>query len=122
MQDIQPSRAELAFAGILGAVGVAAAAASAHGGDARLWNAIAMVALTHAAAFIGLSVLASRGIRALRLTALVIAIGATIFICDLAVRAYSGDRLFAMAAPTGGVLMIAGWIGVALGALFRKKA
>ncbi len=121
MQDIQPTRAELAFAGILGAVGVAAAAASAHGGDARLWNAIAMVALTHAAAFIGLSVVASRGIRALRLTALVIAIGATIFICDLALRAYSGDRLFAMAAPTGGVLMIAGWIGVALGALFRMK-
>lgn len=121
MQDIQPSRAELAFAGVLGAVGVAAAAASAHGGDARLWNAIAMVALTHAAAFIGLSVLASRGIRALRLTALVIAIGATIFICDLAVRAYTGDRLFAMAAPTGGVLMITGWIGVALGALFRRK-
>ncbi len=116
-----PSRPELFFAGLIGAAGVAAAAASAHGGDARLWNAIALVALTHAAAFVGFSLMAARGGRLSRIAGLLIGAGATVFVLDLALRAHSGIRLFPMAAPTGGVMMIAGWLGVALAAFASPR-
>ncbi|MBK8456915.1 MAG: DUF423 domain-containing protein [Phyllobacteriaceae bacterium] len=114
-----PNRPELVFAGLAGAVGVAAAAASAHGADERMWSAVALVALSHAAAFIGLS-LAGRERQWMRYATLAIAIGVALFVGDLTLRALIGERLFPMAAPTGGVVMIAGWLGVAVAALFQR--
>ncbi|MBP0575181.1 hypothetical protein J8J27_31160, partial [Mycobacterium tuberculosis] len=43
--------------------------------------------------------------------------GALLFGADLAARVFLGDRLFPQAAPTGGSLLILGWVMVALGTL-----
>jgi uncharacterized membrane protein YgdD (TMEM256/DUF423 family) len=49
-------------------------------------------------------------------------IGAALFSGDLALRAFAGHRLFAMAAPSGGFILIAAWLALAaaaVGALLR---
>jgi uncharacterized membrane protein YgdD (TMEM256/DUF423 family) len=107
-----------AFAGLMGAGGVVAAAASAHmAGGARLGN-VALILLVHAVAVLVLSGRAREGGPAARLwlvSALVIAVGATLFSTDIALLTLRGARLFPMAAPTGGVTMILGWL-IACGA------
>ncbi len=61
-------------------------------------------------------------IRPLLLVALVAwVLGGVLFSGDIAMRAFLGHRLFAMAAPSGGVILIIGWLALAaagLGALF----
>jgi uncharacterized membrane protein YgdD (TMEM256/DUF423 family) len=49
-------------------------------------------------------------------------LGTLIFAGDLVIRHFGGNSLFPLAAPTGGLGMIAGWAVVALGAFFRKGA
>lgn len=119
MHRIAPNRAELVFAGIIGAAGVAAAAASAHGANDRMWGAAALVAMPHAAAFVGLS-LAGRDRQWARIATLTIGIGATLFTADMMVRGLGATGLFPMAAPTGGIAMIAGWLGVSIAALLKR--
>ncbi len=113
-----------AFAGLMGAGGVAAAAASAHiAGGARLGN-VALILLVHAVAILVLSGRAREAGSAARLwlaSALVIALGATLFSADIAVLTLRGARLFPMAAPTGGVTMILGWL-IASGAGLTRIA
>jgi uncharacterized membrane protein YgdD (TMEM256/DUF423 family) len=102
-----------AFAGLLGAAGVAAAAASAHmGGGARL-SSVALILLVHAAAVLVLATRASAAGKFARLwlvSALVLALGAALFSADVALFTLRATRLFPMAAPTGGMTMIAGWL------------
>ena len=92
------------LAGLMGAAGVALAAASAHQPDAsRLASASSML-LFHASAVIGAALLTGHGIaqRPLGLTATFGFIaGAALFAGDLAMRQYAGHGLFTMAAPTG---------------------
>ena len=102
----------LALAGLMGAAGVALAARAAHGGEASLASA-AQFLVIHAAAVAGL---AGRG-RRIGAAALVLALGTCLFSADLALRALAGTRLFALAAPAGGLLMILGWLGLALAGL-----
>jgi len=48
--------------------------------------------------------------------------GAALFSGDIAMRAFAGHRLFPMAAPTGGVVLIASWLALGVAAvvtLFR---
>ncbi|WP_370322266.1 DUF423 domain-containing protein [Oricola sp.] len=108
-------------AGILGFAGVGAAAMSAHAGeDPRLASAVALVCLTHAPALLALGLLARCGL-VLRIAALLLFVGATLFSGDIALRMFDHGRLFAMAAPAGGMTMMAGWIAVAIGAFtFRR--
>jgi uncharacterized membrane protein YgdD (TMEM256/DUF423 family) len=40
-------------------------------------------------------------------------LGATLFSGDIALRALAGHRLFAMAAPSGGMILIAAWLALA---------
>lgn len=47
-------------------------------------------------------------------------IGGAVFAGDVAARAYLGSRLFPMAAPTGGVILIASWLVLALAALMAR--
>jgi uncharacterized membrane protein YgdD (TMEM256/DUF423 family) len=49
-------------------------------------------------------------------------LGLLLFCGDLLMRHYAGERLFAMAAPAGGTLMILGWLAVALHAVFARGA
>ncbi|HZS64129.1 MAG TPA: hypothetical protein VFA53_06495 [Xanthobacteraceae bacterium] len=39
------------------------------------------------------------------------------FSADVALRAFVGHRLFPMAAPAGGIILLAGWLIVAAAAL-----
>jgi uncharacterized membrane protein YgdD (TMEM256/DUF423 family) len=41
-------------------------------------------------------------------------IGASLFSSDIAMRAFAGQRLFPMAAPSGGVILIASWLALAV--------
>ena len=56
-------------------------------------------------------------------TARLLALGACLFAGDLASRTWMGAPLFPMAAPTGGLTMILGWLALSgaalLGALGR---
>jgi uncharacterized membrane protein YgdD (TMEM256/DUF423 family) len=106
-----------ALGGLLGAAGVGLAAAAAHiSGDALLKTAADFL-LFHAAALLAILALArGRVTRGLMVAGSLIGIGAVLFCGDLAIRALAGLRLVPMAAPTGGMLMIAGWLGVAVAA------
>ena len=45
------------------------------------------------------------------------AVGAALFAGDVSARAFIGHRLFPMAAPTGGTILIAAWLALAIAAL-----
>ena len=108
----------LIVAGLLGASGVAAAAASSHAG-ADLLGPYALIALTHAPALLALGLFAQA--RILSVAMLILALGAIVFSADLATRHFAGHGLFPMAAPIGGMLLIAGWLAVALAGLATPR-
>ena len=114
----------IGLAGLMGAAGVALAAASAHGGDAsRLASASAML-LFHATAILATVALLARGLLhgGIGLVgASGLAIGAALFAGDLSLRQYAGHSLFPYAAPTGGTVMILGWLVVTLAAVVARK-
>jgi uncharacterized membrane protein YgdD (TMEM256/DUF423 family) len=112
------SRMMLFCAGLLGAGGVAAAAASTHQGGPLL-QPLALIALTHAPPLLafGLSPARSAG---LRVGAIVVAAGAVVFAADLTVRHLWGPHLFPYSAPGGGTAMIAGWAIVAIAGLATR--
>ena len=94
----------LLLASLMGAGGIILAAAGAHA----------------AAAVVGGAALLLHGVvgRPLLIAALAgWVLGATLFSGDLALRAFAGHRLFAMAAPAGGIILIAAWLALA-GAAF----
>lgn len=116
-------RLAVILAGVMGALGVVLAAASAHQPDAaRLASASSML-LFHAAAVVALAGLIDRGIAHLQI-GLVAAFGfvvaAALFSGDLVLRQYAGHGLFPMAAPTGGTLLIVSWIALAVSAAWPK--
>ena len=107
----------IALAGLMGAAGVALAAASAHAGSEAKLDSAAYLLILHAAAVVAGAAAVDRGLawRPLGVAALAgFAVGSLLFAGDLSLRAFAGTRLLPMAAPTGGLLMIAGWL--ALGA------
>lgn len=108
----------LALAGLLGALGVAAAAAASHGGNTNLGIA-ANFLLFHAPALIGLSLVPRSRLVAIAGYALTVGLG--LFCGDLAMRSLAGNALFPMAAPIGGGSLILGWLLVAASALFIRR-
>ncbi|MET4764702.1 uncharacterized membrane protein YgdD (TMEM256/DUF423 family) [Bradyrhizobium ottawaense] len=114
----------IGLAGLMGAAGVALAAASAHGGDAsRLASASAML-LFHATAILTAVALLARGLLhggIGLIGAFGFVIGAVLFAGDLTLRQYAGHSLFPYAAPTGGTVMIASWLAVTLAAVVARK-
>jgi uncharacterized membrane protein YgdD (TMEM256/DUF423 family) len=81
----------------------------------------AAMALVHASALLALAALPLAGPLQKLLPGLGLAFGVIFFSGDLAMRATTGERLFPMAAPTGGVLLIAGWLLLALASLFSLR-
>ena len=109
----------LAIAGLLGAAGVATAAAASHGGDTNL-AIVANFLLFHAATLIGLSLAPAS--RFVKIAGYVLLLGLALFCGDLAMRSATGNALFPMAAPIGGGSLILGWLLVAAAALFTRRA
>ena len=119
----RPHRILIVLAAIMGADGVMLAAASAHQADAsRLASASSML-LFHATAVLGIVALAERAIIHGRIgiaAAFGFVIAAALFAADLTLRQYAGHGLFYMAAPTGGTLLIASWLAVAVAAAWPR--
>jgi uncharacterized membrane protein YgdD (TMEM256/DUF423 family) len=103
----------IVLACLMGACGVALAAAAAHGAPGAGLDSAAYLLLFHAIAVIGAAGLAGQGLlwRPLGLAAMVgFVLGGGLFAGDVSMRAYAGHRLFPMAAPTGGTLLILSWL------------
>ena len=113
-------RLALAAAGLLGAGGVAAAAGATHVGDTTILGALALVALTQAPAILALSLFASRS-PIVRLATGAIALGALLFSADLTLVHFIGHGI-TMAAPAGGLAMIAGWLLLVVAAVFVRRS
>ncbi len=115
-----------AWAGLLGACGVAAAAAAVHLPGAENLRSVALILVVHAGALLGLTARAAKNAAGARLwlaSALAIALGAALFSADVALLTLRGARLFPFAAPTGGSAMILGWLiacAAGLADLFRR--
>ncbi|MDV3250391.1 DUF423 domain-containing protein [Devosia sp. BK] len=112
-------RSFMVLAGLLGALGVASAAAASHGSDVRNVAAISTIALAHAPVLLFLA-LVGRG-RALVAAGVILSIGVILFTADLAMRQWLGAPLFPGAAPLGGGALIVGWIVMAISAAFRSS-
>jgi uncharacterized membrane protein YgdD (TMEM256/DUF423 family) len=113
----------LVLAGLMGAAGIVLAAASAHGTPGAGLDSAGYMLLFHAAAVLGGTALLHQGLtsRTVGLVALCgFVLGAALFSGDVASRAYLGSRLFPMAAPTGGMILIAAWLVLALAALMGR--
>ena len=115
----------IVLAAVMGADGVMLAAASAHQPDAtrRLASASSML-LFHATAILAAVALAERGIIHARIgiaAAFGFVIAAALFAGDLTLRQYAGHGLFPMAAPTGGTLLIASWLALAIAAAWPRR-
>lgn len=109
----------LGVAGLVGAIGVMAAATASHGEGSRNLAAIAAIGLAHGPALLALG-LAGRG-RLLGGAGALLAGGTMVFMADLGVREWLGHGLFPGAAPLGGMVMIAGWLAVALTGLIGRR-
>jgi uncharacterized membrane protein YgdD (TMEM256/DUF423 family) len=110
----------LILAPLLGACGIILAAAGAHATPGAGLDSAAYMLLFHATAVLGGAALAQQGFlwRPLALLALAAwIVGAALFAGDIALRAFAGHRLFAMAAPSGGTIMIIGWLALAAAAV-----
>lgn len=114
----------IVLAGVMGADGVILAAASAHQADAaRLASASSML-LFHATAVLGTVALAGRGIIHARIglaAAFGFVIATALFAGDLTLRQFAGHGLFPFAAPTGGTLLIASWLALAVAAAWPRR-
>jgi uncharacterized membrane protein YgdD (TMEM256/DUF423 family) len=113
-----PNRFYVFIAGLCGALGVIFSAIAAHGGSTNMDTAASFL-LVHALVLlvIGLTVLNS----IFRWSGALLFVGLMLFVGDLASRDFFDDRLFAMAAPAGGFLLIVGWIGIAVSALLPRR-
>jgi len=110
----------IALAAVMGAAGVVLLAAAAHAAPGAGLDSAGQMLLFHAAAVIAAAAALHAGLlfRPLALAAAIgLVLGAVLFSGDIALRAFAGHRLFPMAAPTGGFILIAGWLGLAVAAV-----
>ena len=112
------NRILVGLAGLFGACGIALSATAAHAGGENLQIA-ANFLLFSAPALLAAGLLAAHGV--MRWGAATLALGVVLFSGDLVARHYLGGRLFPMAAPAGGLLMIAGWLTIGLGAFVARR-
>jgi uncharacterized membrane protein YgdD (TMEM256/DUF423 family) len=116
----------IALSGLMGAGGIVLAAAGAHMAPGAGLDSAAYMLLFHAAAVLGGAALMQQGVLWRPLALVVLAawvLGAVLFSGDIALRAFSGHRLFPFAAPSGGFILIAAWLalaGAAIAALARS--
>lgn len=110
----------LLLAGLMGAAGVALAAAAAHAAPGAGLESAAYMLLFHAAAVVGGAALLDREVLARWPLLIALAgwvIGSALFSGDVSLRAFTGNRLFPMAAPSGGMILIAAWAMLSLAAI-----
>ena len=112
------------LAGVMGADGVILAAGAAHLADATQLVTASSMLLFHAAAVLALVALIERSIvhAGIGVTAAFgFVIAAMLFAGDITLRQYAGHRLFPLAAPTGGTLLIVSWLVLAAAAAWPQR-
>jgi uncharacterized membrane protein YgdD (TMEM256/DUF423 family) len=112
----------LVIAGLFGAAGIALAAAGAHAAPSAGLDSAANILLFHALAILGGTALLLQGMLSRRLALVALAawaLGTILFSGDVASRVFLGQRLFPMAAPTGGITLIVAWLVLAAAALAK---
>lgn len=110
----------IAVAGLMGAAGVVLAAAGAHSKPGMGLDSASQMLLFHAPAAMAACAAIAQGLlsRPLALAAVIgLILGTAMFSGDLVLRAYLGHRLFPMAAPAGGTVLIGAWLLLAIAAL-----
>lgn len=119
-----PERLLVLAAGLAGCLGVALSAAASHlTGGGQLQTA-AQFLLFHAPALLALAALMAAGVlhRVLgRLAGLALVLGLVLFCGDLSRRAFAGAALAPMAAPTGGFLLMGGWLLAGAAGILRPR-
>ena len=114
------SAALLFLAGLSGAAGVALSAYAAHAdGGANLTTAATFL-LIHAAAVAGICAGGTTR-RGLLQASTLLMIGAILFSGDISIRTLTGASPMRMAAPTGGVMLIVGWLWLAFAAFAGQR-
>jgi uncharacterized membrane protein YgdD (TMEM256/DUF423 family) len=110
------------IAGAFGAAGIVLAAAGAHAAPRVGLDSAANILLFHALAILGGTALLLQGMLSRQLALIALAawvLGTILFSADVALRAFVGHRLFPMAAPAGGTILILGWAALAAAALVK---
>ncbi len=100
--------------------GIGLAAAASHMDDQRLLGGAALMCLVHAPALLGLIAAGDR-LRFATLPGLLVILGVLLFAGDLVKRHFTGSGLFPMSAPSGGMIMMAGWLVIGVGALLSQR-
>ena len=108
----------LILGGLAGAAGVGLSAYAAHAGGDNARTA-ALILMVHAPALVALGALQAG--RLVTIATALLAIGLVLFAGDLAMREFLGTRLFPMAAPSGGMALIGGWLAVALAGIVSRR-
>lgn len=108
------------LAALMGASGVALAAAGTHIDGGELARTASLFLILHAAALI--AVCAHRAGAWPTVAGLALAAGVILFSADLSTRAFGGAKLFPYAAPIGGSLMILAWLALALAFGLARRA
>jgi len=104
-------RAGIMGAGLAGACGVTLLALSAHAGTGSLLRTSAEMLLFHAPALLAMGLLSQvRRVPFMPVAFLLMSAGLILFCGDLTRRGIDGSRLFPMAAPSGGVMIIVSWL------------
>lgn len=112
------------LAGLSGAAGVAAAAAGAHMSTDPALTTAAQFLMIGAAALAGAAALGAasgRNWSFADIGAVLIALGTGLFSGALASRVLLGETIFPMAAPSGGMILIAGWLVLGLAAFEHAR-
>lgn len=112
-------RLTLAAAGLIGLAGVALSAAAAHAADPRFLAQAGLLCLAHGPALLAL---AGFPLRLARLAATLMIVGVALFTGDMLMREFAGHALFPRAAPTGGTMIMAGWLAVFAGAWLPRRS
>ena len=123
MRELRIFRILIILAGVMGADGVILAAVATHQNDARLAPASSML-LFHAGAVLATAALTERGVihqTGGLLAAYGFVVAAALFAGDLTMRHFAGHSLFPFAAPTGGTLLIASWLVLAIAAAWPSR-
>jgi uncharacterized membrane protein YgdD (TMEM256/DUF423 family) len=118
------SRALIVLGALMGADGVILAAASAHQADASRLGAASSMLLFHACAVLVTVALIERALVHAKIgliAAFGFVVASALFAGDLTLRQYAGHGLFPMAAPSGGTLLIASWLVLAVAAAWPGR-
>lgn len=113
-------------AGLMGATGVAFAALASHAYAGTSLAVAATMLSLHAPVIIAVAIGRKADLLndlVARIAAWALVAGTVLFSGDIAMRVFAGTGLFPMAAPIGGMAMMAAWVGVALaGALGGRRS